>query len=604
MNLLTLSGVLQLDKKQYDDGLNQAEGQAESSGSKIGSAFKKVGKVAVAGFSAIGGATIGATTAFVKSTGAVAEYGDNIDKMSQKLGISSTAYQEWDAIMQHSGTSIDSMTGAMKVMSVQAEKGSDAFQKLGISQEEMANMNQEELFSKVISGLQGMEEGTERTALATQLLGRGAVELGPLLNTSAEETEAMRQKVHELGGVMSDEGVKAAAKYQDTLQDMKTGFDGLKRGLVSEFLPAVTEVMDGLTDIFSGNTSEGLKKISSGVDDMVKGISDALPKVVEVGAGIIESLAGAVINNAPKLFEAGMNLVFQLSTSIIENLPKLVTVALTLIQTFATGIADALPTLIPTIVDVVLQIVDILTQPDTLTNLLGAALQIIIALAEGLVEAIPKLADAVPKIINNLTKFIQNNLDKIILAGIEITAKLAVGLIKALPSLVKAAVSLTTAIPKAIMTTDWLKVGSNIIHGIVKGLKDAGHAIKDFLLDLMKGAVDGVKKFFGIHSPSRKMRKEVGFQVGAGMALGIKDSASMVEDAMEGLETIPSTGKFGMNDFNVTGSSGYGSSNGGVSGIGGQTYIINVNQPVSTPDEMARAIRLESQYGLLEGGAI
>jgi phage-related protein len=120
----------------------------------------------------------------------------------------------------------------------------------------------------------------------------------------------------------------------------------------------------------------------------------------------------------------------------------------------------------------------------------------------------------------------------------------------------------------------------------------------------MKGAVDGVKKFFGIHSPSRKMRKEVGFQVGAGMALGIKDSASMVEDAMEGLETIPSTGKFGMNDFNVTGSSGYGSSNGGVSGIGGQTYIINVNQPVSTPDEMARAIRLESQYGLLEGGAI
>jgi phage-related protein len=468
----------------------------------------------------------------------------------------------------------------------------------------MANMNQEELFSKVISGLQGMEEGTERTALATQLLGRGAVELGPLLNTSAEDTEAMRQKVHELGGVMSDEGVKAAAKYQDTLQDMKTGFDGLKRGLVSGFLPAVTEVMEGLTDIFSGNTSEGLKKISSGVDDMVKGISDALPKVVEVGTGIIESLAGAVINNAPKLFEAGMNLVFQLSTSIIENLPKLVTVALTLIQTFATGIADALPTLIPTIVDVVLQIVDILTQPDTLTNLLGAALQIIIALAEGLVEAIPKLADAVPKIIDNLTKFIQNNLDKIILAGIEITAKLAVGLIKALPSLVKAAVSLTTAIPKAIMTTDWLKVGSNIIHGIVKGLKDAGHAIKDFLLDLMKGAVDGVKKFFGIHSPSRKMRKEVGFQVGAGMALGIKDSASMVEDAMEGLETIPSTGKFGMNDFNVTGSSGYGSSNGGVSGIGGQTYIINVNQKVSTPDEMARAIRLESQYGLLEGGAI
>jgi hypothetical protein len=56
-----------------------------------------------------------------------------------------------------------------------------------------------------------------------------------------------------------------------------------------------------------------------------------------------------------------------------------------------------------------------------------------------------------------------------------------------------------------------------------------------------------------------------------------------------------------MDDFDITGSSTSGSMN---SGVGNQTYIINVNQPVSTPDEMARAIRLESQYGLLEGGAI
>lgn len=599
MNLLTLSGVLQLDKKSYDEGLNQAEGKAESSGNKIGNTFAKVGKAAVAGFAAVGTATATATTMFVKSTGQVAEYGDNIDKMSQKLGISATAYQEWDAIMQHSGTSIDSMTGAMKVMSVQAEKGSDAFQKLGISQQDMANMNQEELFSKVIAGLQGMEEGTERTALATQLLGRGAVELGPLLNTSAEETEAMRQKVHDLGGVMSDEGVKAAAKYQDTLQDMKTGFEGLKRGLVSGFLPSVTQVMDGLTDIFSGKSTEGLKKISEGVDEMVKGISDALPKVIEVGMGIIESLAGAIIDNAPKLFEAGMKLVLQLSTSIIENLPKLVTVALQLIQTFALGIADALPSLIPTIVDVVVQIANILTQPETLSNLLMAAIQIIIALADGLVEAIPKLADAIPQIIDNLVEFITNNLDKIILAGIEITAKLVVGIVKATPSLIKAVLKLVTTIPRAIMETDWIKVGGNIIKGIVKGLKDAGHMVADFLLDLMGGAVKKVKNFFGIHSPSKKMRDEVGFQVGAGMALGIKDSSSMVEDAMDGLSQIPKDIDYD-GGYDPRGSSGSPRSG----GVGNQTYIINVNQPVSTPDEMARAIRLESQYGLLEGEPI
>ena len=34
---------------------------------------------------------------------------------------------------------------------------------------------------------------------------------------------------------------------------------------------------------------------------------------------------------------------------------------------------------------------------------------------------------------------------------------------------------------------------------------------------------------------------------------------------------------------------------------GGDTYNININQPISTPDEIARASRTESQYGLIGG---
>ena len=112
--------------------------------------------------------------------------------------------------MQHCGTSIDSMQSSMKTLATAAETGNDAFEVLGLTQEQIAGMDQEQLFSATITALQQVEDDTQRTYLAGQLLGRGATELGALLNTSAEDTEAMRQAVHDLGGVMSNDAVAAA----------------------------------------------------------------------------------------------------------------------------------------------------------------------------------------------------------------------------------------------------------------------------------------------------------------------------------------------------------------------------------------------------------
>ena len=111
------------------------------------------------------------------------------------------------------------------------EKSTAAFEKLGISMEQAKNMSQEDLFGATITALQKMESGTERTALANDLLGKSAMDLGALLNTSAEDTEAMMQQVHDLGGVMSDDAVKASAAYQDSLQNVKTAISGVGRNI-------------------------------------------------------------------------------------------------------------------------------------------------------------------------------------------------------------------------------------------------------------------------------------------------------------------------------------------------------------------------------------
>ena len=343
MDVFELTAKLTLDTSQYESGLNEGQQQAQSFGSKLKNGLMTAGKIGASAVGAIATASVAMGAALVKGTADVAAYGDNIDKMSQKMGISAEAYQEWDAVMKHSGTSMESMQSSMKTLANAAETNNKAFKELGITEQELANMSQQELFEKTISSLQGVEDTTKRTYLAGQLLGRGATELGALLNMSAEDTQAMRDRVHELGGVMSDEAVKAAAHYQDSLQDMQTAFQGLGRNLVADFLPSITTVMDGLTNIFSGNTDSGLAMIDQGINDLFNKLNSELPKFIEVGTGIIQSLITALVNNLPAIVENGMQIIVALVTALVQNIPQIIAAIPQIIAAIVNGLRAGWP---------------------------------------------------------------------------------------------------------------------------------------------------------------------------------------------------------------------------------------------------------------------
>lgn len=490
MDVFDLFAKLSLDSSEYESGLQDAE----TKGSGFGKGLVSAAGVGAAAVAAVGTAAIAAGTSLVKGTGDVAAYGDNIDKMSQKMGISAQAYQEWDAIMQHSGTSIDALKPSMKTLATQAEKGSDAFQKLGISEEEVASLSQEDLFAKVITGLQGMEEGTERTYITSQLLGRGATELGALLNTSAEETQKMRDRVHELGGVMSDDAVKASAQFQDTLQDMSTGFDSLKRNMLSEFLPAITGVMDGLTNLFTGNYDEGIEQISEGVGQAIDKLSEMLPKILEVGKNILLALGDAIIQNLPVIMPALADLVMGIGQSIIDNLPMIVDTGLQVILQLANSIAEALPTLIPTIVEVVLQIVNTLIENVDL--MVDGAIALITGLALGLIEALPILIEKAPEIVLKLLEAIIINAPKILEAGIELILQLITGIVNSYAKVIE--------------------VGAEIIQKVKEGFSEKIKEAAEWGRDLLQNFIDGIKSKLGdlrgaVGNIAATIKKLIGF---------------------------------------------------------------------------------------------
>lgn len=379
MNVFELVAKLTLNSDEFKKGMDESEQKATGFGSKLKSVIGGGTKVAIGGLVAASTAAASFGSQLVSGVSQIAQFGDNIDKMSQKMGMSAQSYQEWDAVLQHSGTSIEAMKTGMKTLATAAETGSDAFKTLGISQNELKSLNQEQLFERTITALQNVEDETQRTYLASKLLGKGGTELGALLNTSAEDTQKMRDRVHELGGVLSDEAVKNAAAFQDSLQDMTTAMSGMRNQLMAEFLPSFTTIMNGLTEIFAGNGGAGVELVRSGLEAMWTQISEmipqigetmrtlsegmiqmlveALPEFLDMGFNVINSLIGGIQNNMPAILSTIVSLATNMLSILIQRLPEFIGMGLKLIASLVTGVLQATPNILSAIGQLLSQMV-------------------------------------------------------------------------------------------------------------------------------------------------------------------------------------------------------------------------------------------------------
>ena len=212
MEIFKLVGSIFVDSDEANKSISKTDEKAGNLGSTflkgIGTAAKwGVGIAAAAG---AGAAALGGLA--VKTANAT----DNIDKMSQKLGISREAYQELDFICSQNGMSVDSLQSNIKkmvnVMDDAAQGTASATEKmerLGVSVLDVNGemKTSEEMFYETIATLQSMTNETERNALANDIFGGSYTEMIPLLNSGAESMDALKQKAHDLGLVFSDETI-------------------------------------------------------------------------------------------------------------------------------------------------------------------------------------------------------------------------------------------------------------------------------------------------------------------------------------------------------------------------------------------------------------
>lgn len=83
--------------------------------------------------------------------------------------------------------------------------------------------------------------------------------------------------------------------------------------------------------------------------------------------------------------------------------------------------------------------------------------------------------------------------------------------------------------------TDWAALGKAILQGIADGLGAFVGILRDAAINAAKAALDAMKGFLGIQSPSKVMEKQVGFQMAAGIKKGLMSG-------LAGMSTSVTTG--------------------------------------------------------------
>lgn len=319
---------------------------------------------------------------------------------------------------------------------------------------------------------------------------------------------------------------------------------------VSNLLPVIEQALGGVSQLIEGLAPVIAEKLPALVEAILPALMSAagqivgalgnaiqtvLPVIMEQGMTILNQLMQGFLQALPQMIPMVVQLLNMISQFIIENLPLLIEAASQIILGLATGLAQALPELIPAIVDVVLTISLYLVENVDL--LIDAAIALMEGLALGLVNALPVLVEKAPIIIVRLVSAFLDAIPRLIEAGYKCITTIIDGLKTYLPQLLNQAPVIMAQLKQKFLDfiPKLVEVGKNIVEGIKKGISDAWDSFVNWMGEKMSEFVGGIKKFFGIESPSKLFADEVGRWIPAGIAEGIDQGMGILDKEIEAM---------------------------------------------------------------------
>ena len=288
----TSTALLKL--KDGSEALTKQKETLKKKTDELTSSMNELGKKALV---AVTAAAAAAGAALLKLMSDAGNFADDLITLSNKTGISVQQLQELDYAARFVDVSVETMTGSMNKMTKTMDLARDAmatgplndqalaYQELGvqITHADGSLRNNKAVFYEVIDALGKVTNETERDSLSMQIFGKAATELNPLIKAGSTELSRLAQEAHNVGAVVSGEGVVALGQFDDNMETLKASTQGLMNEALAQLAPVINDLVLQLKD--------NMPAIITGIQDFINFAIANGPTIVSVIGGIAAGLA-------------------------------------------------------------------------------------------------------------------------------------------------------------------------------------------------------------------------------------------------------------------------------------------------------------------------
>ena len=377
---------------------------------------------------------------------------------------------------------------------------------------------------------------------ATASLNSAMAELG-------ESAEPIVTKLKQLAAELLQQITPFVELIGNGLVGALTGAEGAAQQFTDGLLGMVTFAIQKLTEMLPTFINFAFQMIAN----IATGIAQALPTLVPSLVQLVADIVQVLIDNIPLLIDAALQLVTGLAQGIINAIPVLVAALPTLITSLIDGLLSSIPQIIQAGIDLLTSLITALPEiiativaaiPEIINGIITALLEnipliiqagidLLVALIQALPQIITTIVQAIPQIISGIVNALVQNIPQIIQAGVQLFVALVRNLPTIIAEIVKAVPQIVSGIVSAFgsLVGEMVKAGANLLHGLWEGISSAAGWLWEKVSGWASSLVDGIKNFFGIHSPSTVFA-EIGTNMGEGVGVGFGESMNGVSADM------------------------------------------------------------------------
>lgn len=536
----------EISEKGFNSGITKLGSLAKGGLSVLTGAIGSV--TAALGAGAVAGMKYNASietyqTSFEVMTGSAekaAEVVERLKKVGAETPFELPDLADTTQLLMNYGLTADEAMDKMMMLGDISQGSADKMSRIAMAYGQMSSAGKvqlEDVKQMIEAGFNPLQEISESTGESMESL-YDRISKGTL---SVDEITASMERATSEGGKYYQSMQKQSQTFSGMISTLKDNAQQLlgevvqpiSDSMVSTLLPAAIDSINQMTTAFQTQGVEGLIQAGSQIlVNLLTGIAQGLPNVIEIAVQIIESIVDGLITNAPQLMSQANTMFTDFCAQIQARLPGLIQRGSEMISSLLTGLLNNAPQIIQQAGDMLLTWID--TILSMLPDILQSGSDMILNLLSGLVSNAPNIISQAGTMLVDFIAEIASHLPGILQKGIEIIGELLAGIVREVPNLIASIPGIIADIGSAFLDKDWAGIGWDIISGIGSGIANAAGNLVDAAVSAARDAVNAVKGWLGIASPSKLMRDQVGKYMALGMGVGFEKNIP-VNDMNAGL---------------------------------------------------------------------